>query len=74
MEKHMTVKQLKNACDKNKYLLLRYSDGSIIGVNTGVAPLALRRRPCNDDMKTCCIGFTPCDFHTYLTHKVPFLL
>jgi hypothetical protein len=63
----MTVKQLEKACQENKYILLRYYDGYLTGVNCKVAKLARKRKPLlKDTDKTDYIGFIPCNLDQYI--------
>lgn len=69
----LTVKQIKNACDKHKYLLFRYSIGKRIGINAGISKYIQSKQKLNDNQITNLIGFEPCDFNTYLNFKIPFI-
>ena len=74
MNNFLTVAQVSKACAENKYLLLRYNSGCLIGVNGIMAKIARRKIPLKDTDKTGVIGFIPCSFDEYLTHKTPFII
>ena len=68
----MTRRHIMEACQGNKYLLLRNaSDFSLVGVNCALALLNARRKGVNDN-QTRYIGYRTCDLMEYITHKIPF--
>jgi hypothetical protein len=69
----MTVGQLQKACDNNDFIVARYRDGVLIGINTKVAKVARKKREYNDNDTTAFISWFACDFMTYLFYKRPFL-
>lgn len=66
---YLTVGQLKNACKNYPYILARFRSGNLMGINTKVANIALKRKEYNDNNFTDYIGFIPCDFQTYISYK-----
>jgi len=70
---HLTVWQLKKACEKYPYLLLRFAGGSVMGLNTKVAKLSDKKFKPRDKQLTMFIGFVPCDLNEYISNKKPFL-
>jgi len=69
---YLTVSQLKKACSKHKFILARFRSGNLMGINTKVADIALKRKEYNDNNLTDYIGFIPCNFQTYISHKHSF--
>lgn len=72
MEQFLTVGQLREACSANPYILVRFYDGDLMGINSKVVPIINKRRKYEDGQSTQFIGFIPCDFNTYITHKRPY--
>lgn len=70
---YLTVLQLKNACKDYPYILARFSSGHLMGINTKVADLILKKTAYNDRSLTDYVGFKSCDFQTYISHKHGFL-
>ena len=68
----LTVKQLKAACEKHPYILVRFASGYLMGVNSKVVKLIEKREAYPDDKLTGYIGFIPCDFQEYINCKHPF--
>lgn len=73
MVNYLTVKQLYDACQKNKYLLLRFASGYQMGVNCKAAKIAQRLNPKEWDKKTEFVSYQPCGMEEYIQHKHPFL-
>lgn len=71
--KNLTVKQVHNACRKHKYLLFRLENGEKVGINGKIADIARKRYHLHGQKPTKYVGFTPCTFHEYITHKYPFV-
>ena len=71
--KNITVKQIMNACLKNKYLLLRTTNGNLLAVNARAGNIAKKRKEYRPNNKTDFTSITPCDLNTYITHKVAFI-
>lgn len=67
----MTAEQLLKACEQHKYLLLRTYTGRIQAINTKVAAYA-KRRFYEPERELEWMSFLPCDFQTYISHKIPF--
>ena len=72
MEKNLTIKQISNACEKHKYLLLRFRSGHLMGVNSKVANILKSRNTYNENQETDFMSFRPCDLIEYINHKHPF--
>ncbi len=70
---NLTVKQLYDACQKHKYLLLRFASGYQMGINCKVAAIAKRLKPVNWENETDYISYTPCSINEYIEHKHPFI-
>ena len=71
---YLTVKQIDDACKKHPYILARFASGHQMGINSKVAAMARQRQRYNDNALTRFVGFTPCDFNNYITHKHPFIV
>jgi hypothetical protein len=69
---YLTVAQLKKACENHSYILARFSSGNLMGINTKVANIALKRKYYDESLCTNYIGYIPCDFQTYISHKHSF--
>ena len=73
MIKYLTVKQVADACEKNKYLLMLYPSGHRMGVNCKISKIILNKRQYSKDSETSFIGYLPCDFNTYINYKHRFV-
>lgn len=69
----MTVKQLRIACEQNRFILARFNDNYQMGINCLMAPIALRRQKYRDNARTDYVSYTPCDFQTYISRKHPLI-
>ena len=67
----MTIQNVLNACLKNKYILLRFRDGTQFGVNTKIVNSAMKKNP-KMEKESQFISFVPCSFHQYISNKQPF--
>jgi hypothetical protein len=65
--------QLKKICDQNRFLALRYDDGSLMGVNCKVASLLDNKGKVIDHSLTNFVSAIPISFQEYITLKRPFL-
>jgi hypothetical protein len=74
MKAHLQVKHLITALKSHRYILARYSDGVMVGINSKILTHArfsnLEGRRENE---TNYIGYRPCGFQEYISHKTPFL-
>lgn len=71
MTNYLTVRQLYDACQEHKYLLLRFRSGYQMGVNCGIAKIAQRLNPKNLDGQTDFISYKPCGLEEYIQNKNP---
>jgi len=74
--KNLSRQQIHNACQVNKYIVLRYSKSNrCIAINCKVS----KHRKLSDKLakkphkKTNFISFRPCCFMEYISLKTPFL-
>jgi len=72
----MTINQVKNAMKSNKYILLRTSKNTVLGINckilkTDTVQNSLKGKKPKEE--TPYIGFRTCNFQEYLSHKEPFM-
>ena len=70
---NMTASQLLKACKNNSYILVRYTDGSLAAINTKVANLSSTKRKYEATTITQFVAYSPCDFNTYISYKIPFI-
>jgi hypothetical protein len=70
--KNMTVRQLYDACQNHRYLLLRLPSGYKMGVNGRVAKLAQRLSPKEWEKETDFVSYKFCGILEYIEHKHPF--
>jgi hypothetical protein len=70
---YLTVRQVKAACEKHQYLLLRHASGSQVAINSRISKVIEKKGYVKDHIKTIFVGYLPCDFQTYITKKVPFI-
>jgi hypothetical protein len=71
---NLTVKQLTEACNNNKYLLLRFRSGHLMGVNCRVADIVKKRQHYPDTQETDFISFIPCGLLEYIEHKAKYYI
>lgn len=67
----LTVAELDKICKVNRYILARHYKGFKVGMNCRLATIARRVKNLVDDDRTKVISYTPCDFMTYITYKIP---
>lgn len=67
----MTVAQVKKALSKNDYCIFRRVEGVKVGVNCKI--LNITKELTENRKQTNVIGFYPCSFQEYISHKTPFL-
>ena len=72
MVNRLTVKQMKEICLKNKYIIVSQSDGVSYAINTKCAPIALRRKKYEDDKLTAIVSYKSCSFMEYISKKVKY--
>lgn len=72
---YMSVSEVENAMRNNNYILLRLSRGRVVGINCKI----LKTKKIKKDLLELdknklipYIGFIPCGFQEYLTHKESF--
>lgn len=70
----LTVRQLYNACQSNKYLLLRFDSGYQMGINCKIAAIAQRLNPEKWEKETDFVSYKPCDLNEYIEHKHSFII
>lgn len=69
----MTFKELQKAVDNNSYIRLRTYTGQIIAINCKARGIMKKRYKFHPNTESVFIGFRPCSFQEYITHKVPYL-
>lgn len=65
--------QLKRIMRKHRYIAFRATDGTLYALNSAVALLYLNREGSNARAHSPFVSYFPIDFHTYISHKGPFL-
>lgn len=70
MKQYLTNGQLIDLLQKNKYLLVRFSDNCLIGVNCKVALITARKN--NPDLQklSSVVSCRNCDISEYITYKI----
>ena len=71
---NMTGTELYKVCKTHKYFLLRYDTGYLMGINTKVADIRLKKNDIDLSKETKIKGFIPCNFNTYINYKHPFII
>ena len=69
----LTQQQLRNICNKHKYILLRTSEGKILAINTKISELSIKEHGFIPNRLTDFVSYKPCDFQTYISLKNPFV-
>ncbi len=67
----MNRNQIRKACEKNKYLLLRLYSGYQMGINCKVIDFQIKKNHGNQE--TDYISYRPCGFMEYISNKHPFI-
>ena len=70
----MTGNELYEACKKHRYLLLRYSSGRLMGTNSKVADIMLKKSYVDLTKELKVKSYIPCSFNTYINYKHPFVI
>lgn len=71
--KNLTRKQLFDATQNNRFILLRHNTHNIMyGHNCAVAKLSMFKNLEIDDSETAWSGFRPCSFQEYISEKIAF--
>ena len=69
---NLTVKQLKKACNKYPYLLIRTEEYALVGMNSGLANIG-ENKVRFDDQLTKAVSYIPCSLMEYISNKTPFI-
>jgi hypothetical protein len=71
----LIVETLIKACKNNKYIAIRLTDNSLVGINCGIANLKSTQLENENRLKnkTNIIGYKIINFHEYITLKTPFI-
>lgn len=67
----MTIHQLLKTCSKHPYILVRHEQYGLVGVNSKVAMIRLKKKVLFQE--TYIQSFQPCTFNQYISMKNPFL-
>lgn len=73
----MTVSEVVKALNANKYILARCYYQGLFGVNCAIMKTKhtkRARKQRHGGQKTTIVGFIPCSFHEYLSHKKGFVI
>lgn len=71
--RNLTIKQLKKICQNNKYILLRTDNMRLIGYNTALKDISIRKHKPKGTDFTSFVSWQPCDFQTYISYKVGYI-
>lgn len=73
MDFRMTVGMCRRACKEHRFLLFRDIYGGQFGVNSMVITATRANRKHHGNKKTEWVSFQPCNFHEYISKKMPFI-
>lgn len=68
----LTIGELIKALQRNRFILARFIDGDLVGINSGVLKI-LCKKPFDTNQQTNYTSFKPCSFIEYINYKTPFL-
>lgn len=68
----LTIAQVKKASNSNKYLLLRFASGHLMGINSGCVKKAIQRSKKHLNSKSDFVSFVPVGLNEYINYKHPF--
>jgi len=68
----LTVDQVKKAGAQNKFIAFRHSDGSVVGINTGIMKFR-QFSVLLPTTRTKFVSYYPISFMEYITIKIPFV-
>lgn len=71
--KTLTVKEVKEACQSNRFVIVNYISGAVGGVNCAVLPKALKKREYKESKHTKVVSIQPCTFMEYISYKSSFV-
>jgi hypothetical protein len=73
-EKRITATQIFEVCQQNKYIVARYIDGQLVGINCAVSRIPKLKEKAGryKDNHTCYVSYRPCSLNEYITNKVKF--
>jgi hypothetical protein len=66
---NLTRNQLIKVLEQNNYIMVRYGDGQLCGINCRILNIALKRH--NAEV-TRVKGYYPISFQEYISNKTPF--
>ena len=69
---NLTRKQLHEACKKNRYIAIRWTDGLLTAINCRIVNHSRFNNISKGNQSTNFIGFYPCSFQEYISLKTPF--
>lgn len=76
MEPYLTKRHFRDAMLNHKFIIVRLSGDVLIGVNSRILKTKIMidrfREDKLDEISNDIVGWYPCDFSEYLTHKTPF--
>jgi len=70
---YLTNGQLIDLLKQNKYLLVRFDDNELVGLNCKVALISAKQK--NPDLQKLysVVGYRICDLSEYITYKIPII-
>jgi len=71
--KNLTQRQMYFICKQYQYIIVRFSDGDIVGVNCKLINIKRFENHKNSNQKTGIISFYPCSFMEYISKKSGFV-
>lgn len=71
--KHLTAKQVYDACKKHDYILFRCPSGEQVSFNGKAVEFEKRKKFNSMDARTRFASFRSCNFNEYISNKVSFI-
>lgn len=75
-DQRLTTKQVKKILESNKYVLMRKTDGELIGINCKLVTydrMKIHFTKSKMNWRTRYVSYKPCSFNEYLSHKGYFI-
>jgi len=68
----MKINQIYKACTKNKYIILRDNNNSLVGINCAIHKMKRFKGIEVNNGKSNFQSYYPCSFQEYIRLKIPF--
>ena len=70
---NLTNFQLIKVFSENKYVLIRFSDNDIVGINCKIGLISAKKNNPDLNKPSQVMSFRACEIQEYITNKIPFL-